>query len=334
MSSPDVIVIGTGVLGLSCAAELAGRGHAVTVVDPGGMNASSVAAGMIAPAMETLSDLRGGAERADLFRAAAALWPGFAEAVGVVLNQEGAEWRGDDAAGVREALSARGFDVQLTDTGMLAPGEARVDAEPALVALARASGVMMRTGRAVSLARDGEGWAVTLSDSERLAASNVVVATGVGAINGPVSLEALLGLITPIKGQLAFTPAALTPHVVRGEAGYVAPAGTGSVIGATMQAGLSDLEPDAAAGEALVAGCLAMLGIDETPPLTWRVGVRGASPDGLPMAGMVEPGLHVALAPRRNGWLLGPLVAGVVADGIEGRAPGEWAAALDPLRFT
>ena len=333
MSSPDVIVIGAGVLGLSSAAELAARGHAVTVVDPDGKNASSVAAGMIAPAMETLSDLRAGADHAALFSAAAELWSGFAERFGLVLHREGAEWRGGGRAEVHAALSARGFDMRLTAAGVFAPGEARVEVEAALAALAAVPGLQMRSGRASSVARDGAGWAVTLSDGERLVAPHVVMATGVGAVVGPVSLEALLGLVTPIKGQLAFTPVRLTHHVVRGEAGYVAPCGTGSVIGATMQPGLSDLAVDAAAGEALLRGCLAMIKIDETPLLDWRVGVRGASPDGLPMAGMVEPGLHVALAPRRNGWLMGPLVGAVLADGVEGRAPGEWAATLDPLRF-
>ena len=65
-----------------------------------------------------------------------------------------------------------------------------------------------------------------------------------------------------------------------------------------------------------------------------RVGVRGGTADGLPLAGPSgEPGLHLALAPLRNGWLLGPLVARIVADGIEGGAPLPDAAALDPLRF-
>ena len=65
-----------------------------------------------------------------------------------------------------------------------------------------------------------------------------------------------------------------------------------------------------------------------------RVGVRGATADGLPLAGPAgSAGLHLALAPRRNGWLMGPLVARIVADGIEGRAPIADAAALDPLRF-
>jgi glycine oxidase len=46
----------------------------------------------------------------------------------------------------------------------------------------------------------------------------------------------------------------------------------------------------------------------------------------------------MALAPRRNGWLLGPLVSAVIADaidagGIEGRAASPHARALDPGRF-
>ena len=69
--------------------------------------------------------------------------------------------------------------------------------------------------------------------------------------------------------------------------------------------------------------------------IDWRAGVRGATADGLPMAGAApgEDGLFMALAPRRNGWLLGPLVGAVVADAIEGRAASMEARALDPGRF-
>ena len=80
-----------------------------------------------------------------------------------------------------------------------------------------------------------------------------------------------------------------------------------------------------------------MAGAGAPEPLTieWRAGVRGASADGLPMAGPAPDGegLFLALAPRRNGWLLGPLVGAVVADAIEGRAPSPQARALDPRRF-
>jgi glycine oxidase len=60
---------------------------------------------------------------------------------------------------------------------------------------------------------------------------------------------------------------------------------------------------------------------------------RGATPDGLPLVGPVAPGLAVALAPRRNGWLLAPLVGRLIAAYAAGADPGPHAAALDPLRF-
>jgi glycine oxidase len=53
--------------------------------------------------------------------------------------------------------------------------------------------------------------------------------------------------------------------------------------------------------------------------------MAGPAPDGA--------GLFLALAPRRNGWLLAPMVGAVVADAIEGRAPSPAARALDPRRF-
>ena len=63
------------------------------------------------------------------------------------------------------------------------------------------------------------------------------------------------------------------------------------------------------------------------------MGVRGASPDGLPMAGALGEGLFAALAPRRNGWLLAPAVARTVAGAIAGESKTAFSAAFDPLRF-
>ncbi|UQV19746.1 FAD-binding oxidoreductase [Brevundimonas albigilva] len=80
-------------LGLCAAFELSRRGHAVRVIDPGGANASSVAAGMIAPAMEAAID-QAAPEQAALFRAGRDLWPAFAQAAGISLNARPAEWRG------------------------------------------------------------------------------------------------------------------------------------------------------------------------------------------------------------------------------------------------
>lgn len=334
-SSPDVIVIGAGVLGLCVAAELAGRGHAVTVIDPGGVNASAVAAGMIAPAMESLIDGLS-EDAAALLTRARDLWPAFAKANALNLKREGAEWRGPDAAEAMARLRALGFKVEATPGGVFTPDDWRIDPTSALIALARTPGVATVRGKVARLAGEARRWRVEAEDGRVWFTPTVVLATGVAApVEGlPSSVAALVEAITPIKGQLMVLSGVSATHVVRSPEVYVAPCEGGVLVGATMQAGERDLTPDPQAGEALLASGLALLSVTAASGAT-RVGVRGASPDGLPLAGATaEPGLHLALAPRRNGWLLGPLVAHVVADGIEGATPLPDAAAFDPLRFS
>ncbi len=335
--SPDIIVIGAGVLGLCTAVELARRGRTVTVVDPGGPNASSVAAGMIAPAMETLADQRGRPDAADhshLYRAARDLWPAFAEPLGIRLHREGSEWRGRDPEAVRDVLRRSGFEVGPTNPPVT-PEDWRLDPVDALDRMGRVGGITRRLATALTLSATQAGWAVDLAEGEVMEAGVVILATGaISDLAVPPAVRRLLDRITPIKGQVAFTSARLADHVVRGDDGYVVPAPGGSLIGATMDVGLTDLEPDLERGAAMVERCAALLGVAPTPPIGWRVGVRGATPDGLPMAGPTgAAGLHLAVGPRRNGWMLAPLVARIVADGVEGRAPDPHAAGFDPVRF-
>lgn len=335
--SPDILIIGAGVLGLACAGELSRRGRSVTVIDPSQGNASRVAAGMIAPAFEALADGRasGGVhDRGELFRAGRDLWPELADSADLDLHREGAEWRGPDPDGVASALRALGFQAEQRGQAVFTPEDWRVDPLEAMARLAAAPGVTMRRGRAQAVTQAAHGWGVRLGDGETLAAAHVVVATGAEpALGLPQTAARPAALIQPIRGQLAFMPALRVERAVRGAHGYVAPAIGGAVIGASMDTGRRDLTPDPQAGGAQVAACLAMLGLEKGPEPQWRVGVRGASPDGLPLAGAADQGLHLALAPRRNGWLLAPLVARVVADGVEGRAPSVFARPLDPARF-
>lgn len=329
-----MIVIGAGVLGLCTAAELGARGHAVTVIDPGGPNASAVAAGMIAPALESLLDNLS-PDRAALLKRARDLWPALAEALGVKLHRDGADWRGTDSAAAVTQLKALGFEARAAEGGLTTPDDWRVDVGPALTALARAPGVTVVRGRVVRLAGEGRRWRVEGEDGRVWFSPTVVLATGAEpAIAGlPDAVAAVVSDVQPIRGQLTAVATASPPRVIRASKVYVAPGEGGVVIGATMEPGRRDLEPDAAESARQVEAGLALLGATGAPGAV-RVGVRGATADGLPLAGSAgEPGLHLALAPRRNGWLMGPLVAQVVADGIEGRAPMGDAAALDPLRF-
>ena len=335
MASPsrDILIIGAGVLGLSTAATLRARGHAVTVVDPGGPNASSVAAGMIAPAME--SAIEGlDRERAGLLRVAAALWPAFAAAHGVDLSPAMAEWRGAGAEDIRDRLQASGLQAEATAQGVRTPTDFRLSPVPALARLGEGLGRI--EGRVDAVVPHGEGWATELADGRMLTSDALVVATGAEALRvAPDAVREAQACVVPVRGQIGFVAEPLTDRTLRGPGGYVTPVEGGMAVGASMEPGRRDLEPDQSMGERLRRSAEALLGRSIDPEvIAWRVGIRGASPDGLPLAGLVAPGLAVALAPRRNGWLLGPLVGAVVADTIEGRAPRAEAAALDPLRFS
>lgn len=336
MASPsrDILILGGGVLGLGTAVTLTGRGHRVRLLDPGTRNASSIAAGMIAPALESLGDAVDPA-RAGLLRQAADLWPDFAAHLKIPLHPGPSFWQEPDPAKAADRLSQLGFQVAAGPDG-IRTGDRQVEPEPAIQVLRAAAGTIL-TGRARAIGRSSHGWTVETDDGS-LDAEAVVLATGAAEVlpglPGPVRDQVVS--IVPIRGQIGWTDQPLVAGVRRGPDGYIAAMGQGAVIGASMGVGRRDLAADPIEAAALTH---AAAGLTENPivpdRIDWRVGIRGATADGLPLAGPSgEPGLHLALAPRRNGWLLAPLVGRIVADGIEGRAPDALARALDPLRFS
>lgn len=331
--SCDIVVLGAGVLGLAVAAELGARGAELRIIDPGGANASSIAAGMIAPAFESLLD-DADAVRATLLRDAAALWPGFAERHGLTLDPTPALWRGPDAEDVAARLRALGFRAELDAGGVSAPEDIRIDPAVALHHRLTELGERLTPGSALALKPSGEGWTIqTTADAVRC--RTVVLATGAAAPIGglPEAAARAISQVRPIAGQIGFVDLPLTDRVMRSSGGYVVPAGAGALIGATMVEGQSPARVDPDASARLVAMAEGMLGQAIDGPIDWRAAIRGTSPDGLPLAGHAGQGVHLALAPRRNGWLMAPLVARIIADGIDGRRRGPHAAAFDPLRF-
>ena len=143
--------------------------------------------------------------------------------------------------------------------------------------------------------------------------------------------------MTPIKGQL-LRYADAGPRegpILRGEGGYLAPGMAGAVVGATMEAGRSDLAVDALATERLRAQAARLypsLAAAKAEPFT---GVRAATPDGLPMIGAsAASDVWLATGARRNGWLFAPLAAKLILEAVTGIEGQAWqATGFAPGRF-
>ncbi len=329
------VVVGAGVLGLAAARALRQRGASVTVLDPDpGASASAAAAGMISPALEAALE-EASPERAALYREAAARWRRFARDAGVELVEEGADWLGP-VQPMADRLAALGFAVEAGPDRLHVPGEARLNPLQALRALSGpdAPEPLLVTGI------DLEGPRPVISTGERDVEADVVVLAA-GWASGRIAcapLQRLCRHITPVKGQIISLDgegAAAVQRMTRAPDVYLLPSDIGVIAGATMEPGVADGAVEDAVVERLRRAAIAAVPeLERTVVREAWAGVRGATPDGLPMAGAAGVrGVFAALAPRRNGWLLAPLVGEAVAAAVAGETPPPWAGAFRPDRF-
>ncbi len=329
VSGARIAVAGAGALGSATALRLARAGFSVTLFDPAapGDNASGVAAGMLAPVSEALFDpISSG--HLPLMRHARDLWPAFAADLGIDLVRAGVRLEGSEAW--RGLVGGRLRALDLADEDVI-DEDWRIEARPALARIrqtAEAAGVRFE---AVGVEAFSPG-ALRLTDGRTEAFDILVIATGPGARDGRLAPETRA--LTPIKGQLLRVPPLDDDvFVVRGEGVYLAP-GASLAIGATMEAGRDDLAPDASATMPLRAAAWTLRPDLDLDAAEVEVGVRVTTPDGLPLVGWsAAPGVLLAVGARRNGWLLAPLVADMVAAYLNGDNPGPDAAAMDARRF-
>ncbi|MDP3738568.1 MAG: FAD-dependent oxidoreductase [Hyphomonadaceae bacterium] len=370
-SAVRVAVIGGGVIGLSCALELKRRGAEVVVYERGmeiGAGVTSRSAGMLGAAFEWSLEADELAMAA-LARQAGEMWPDFAARVerlgggGVELSAEGAlvvartpaelDWLGGMAA----ACQARDLPVRrlaaaelkreepaLTGKvlgGLELPGDRQVDPQKLLLRLGAAlgkSGVGIRMGRAIERVQIASGF--QMQDGDKF--ERVVLATGAGSKPRFVSwqgdvLETGLPDIVPVKGQmLALAPVAGAPkHVVHARDVYIAPKARWVLVGATTERGKADtgVDPDQIAR--LKAAAVALAGrLADAPEVTAWAGVRPGTPDDKPLIGETAiPGVFAAMGHYRNGILLAPVTADVIADQVlDGKVSG-LAKPFSPGRF-
>lgn len=338
----DVTVVGTGIIALSAAIEIADRGFSVRVVGTTHSgNASSAAGGMLAPSIgrETGSAYDFGVASRDRYPAFAA---SLAERSGrpipvntagildVALNESEASvlqaaierpssWISEKELAAEEpALAGATGAVFHPLDGSVEP-LALLDALSTVIA--RHDGITAAREDCYELHTTPLGCNVLTNMESHFASAYVVLAAGawtpliVGA--GPA-----VASVQPVRGQLLAFESAPLRHVTCGAGGYLIPRSGGfTVAGGTMEhAGFdASTTPD---GIEMIRSRAAVL----CPPLaqcavhsSWA-GLRPVTPDLLPIIGVdpERPRVIYACGHSRNGILLAPLTAEAVADAISG----------------
>ncbi len=346
----DVIVAGGGLIGMTIAWRCAQRQMSVTVLDPDpGGGASYAAAGMLAPVAEVAY---GEEALLELCRTSLRRFPAFVEEVEEVVGYDlGLRTAGtlvvgfddDDMAALDDLRTYQeelGLDVQRLTPGqarraepslttrlrgaLAVAGDHSIDARAlhaALTVAAEKAGVQVLRSSIASIRTDGgRATGVTLSDGTELTASTVVAALG-------AQTAALAGMpdvpVRPVKGQILRLAGAAdvlqgtVRALVRGRQVYLVPYGRdGLIVGATVEDRGFDRTVTAGAVHDLLRDA-----IDAVPAVTelelvetlsrWRPG----TPDNAPLIGASDlPGLVLATGHYRNGVLLSPITAEIVAE--------------------
>ena len=366
---PDVIVIGAGIIGCAVACELGRRGAAVRVLegrDIGG-GATQASAGILAPFIEAH---RPGPLRT-LCAASLGLWHDFVgraaadsgrhvlyERTGTleVVTDEVSRRRLEQTG---SALAAAGIDCRLLGTrearaaepslggtvagGLLVPSHGFVGVATLTEALREAGaarhGASFVTGRpARGVRARPAGGMVVETAAGTLTADAVVLAAG--SWSGGVAVEGEAPLpVRPVRGQLLQLAWSGDPlaRVVWCPSCYVVPWPDGSMlVGATVEEAGFDERATVSGVAALieaVAGVLPEALNAGFGPV--RVGLRPGTPDDLPVVGRsaAAPGLVYATGHYRNGVLLAPLTARLVADLVLDGREDPLLAAVAPARF-
>ena len=348
--SPDVVVAGGGLVGLSVAWRAASRGLSVTVVDDApGSGASRAAAGMLAPVSEA-----GYGEEALLRLCLASLerYPAFldelaaATGVRVPLRTAGTTVVGFDDDDMRVLADLQAFHVELglevhrllgraarRREPSLSPrvrgalhiaGDLSVDPRelhPVLLSAAEGAGVrLVRSRVAGLLVEDGRARGLALADGAEVRAGTVVLALGPhsGTLPGAPAVP-----VRPVKGQILRLRGAAgllegtVRALVRGRSVYLVPQGDdGLVVGATVEERGFDATVTAGGVHDLLHDAIEVVpGVTELELAETLTRWRPGTPDNAPVLGASGmPGLLLAAGHHRSGVLLTPLTGELLAD--------------------
>jgi len=344
----DVAIIGGGIIGLSLALELRRQGASVVLLERGepGRESSHAAAGMLA-----FCDPETPPEMQEICFASARLYPGFVRELEdesghrVDFRRQGtiAFFRhGEPSPCAARELAAdelHKLEPRLVATSGPAVflEEQTVDnraLSSAAAAAARRRGVEIASGAQVTSVEAQGGRAAGVRTTRAFYAAQSVVNCG-GAWAGQLAPIAFPTL--PKKGQMLSVAApGLLTHAIRGENIYLVPRSDGRVlIGATVEDAGFDKRVDPAVIQRMhqsAANLVPSLG--EARILEAWAGLRPGTPDGLPILGATSlPRYFAATGHFRNGILLAPVTARVLAQVIAGTPTELDITAFSPARF-
>ena len=345
----DVIIIGGGIIGLSLAIALRKRGAGVLVVERGepGREASHAAGGMLVDCMiETPAALQ------TLAIASAKMYPEFVRELEVEsgmkadLRDQGTILFPDPQhAGYCEqvglaAVKPRQLEPELAeDQPAFFLRERSVDPRALAAVAVRAAknlNVDFSSGDPVTAVNlsDNQVSGVTTTKTSFLAAKVVNCA---GAWAGQIGPQAFP--TRPVKGQmlcLAMPKRELIRHVIRSPKAYLIPRSDGRLlVGATVEEAGFDKRTDPATIQGLYRAALELVPkLRDAKILEDWAGLRPGTPDALPILGATAtPGYYVATGHFRDGILLAPITAEVIATVIEGKEPGYDLSPFSARRF-
>jgi glycine oxidase len=351
MKSWDVIIVGGGIIGLSLSLELRKRGASVLIIDRGepGREASSAAGGMLVDCRaETHPALQ------ELATASTQMYPEFVRELqlesgqSVDLRDQGTivfpplehlhQWQQLKLASLPTPFGE--LEPELADLNRPAfyLKERSVDPRAltaAALATAKHRGVDFSSAdpvTAINLSDAGIS-GVTTTKTFFLAPKVVNCAGAWSGQIGPYSLPT-----RPVKGQMLCLLAPsrdFIRHVIRAPEIYLIPRSDGRILaGATVEEAGFDKRTDIPTMQRLHHATIALVpGLQNAKILEDWAGLRPGTPDALPILGETPtPGYYVATGHFRDGILLAPITARVMAQVIEGKNPDHNLVAFSPAR--
>lgn len=333
MKSSDVIIIGGGIIGLSLAIELRKQGLSVLVLERGepGREASYAAAGMLAAMGDEIP-----APLRPLAAESAHMYPEFVHELqdesgekidlreqGAILVSSDGRFPGGCERLSPEKLKALERELELRRAHASYIPERSVDPRTLMHALAKAAhhrGIDIASGSEVEEVIVEDGRAAGARTKRSSYVSGIVVNCA-GSWAGSIGLCRLP--VRPVKGQmLAVVGGPKLKHVIRTQDVYLVPRSDGRiVIGSTLEeAGFNkQTEPSTIEGLLRSAAELVPALMEARQHEAWA-GLRPATPDNLPILGESPTrGYFLATGHYRDGILLAPVTARVMADAIIGQ---------------